>query len=158
RSRASLRHPRPVKDEPSPARLPSSCGPPNGARPGTAAVSLFVHDIGMESDISGGIGLPIDALNLGLEAGKQIAAPFESFEVIDHRARLGAQTFARDDRGNPGRIHYKQCGGDATLDLVDRQIVDVVAYQVPCRLVRRHRRVWEMLGGELRPLQRADVL
>jgi hypothetical protein len=51
--------------------------------------------MGVESDFSSRTGCPVNALDLRLEAGKKIATAFERFQIVDHRARLGAQTFAR---------------------------------------------------------------
>src|SRR5665647_3610513 len=83
---------------------------------------LFAHHIGVESERAVLFGLPIDSLDLDVEAWKQIGAPLEHFQIVQHRARALVEPLARDDGGDARRIDHKHGGGDSAGHLIDRYI------------------------------------
>jgi hypothetical protein len=117
----------------------------------------FLHDIGMKTDGAGFVYLAIKFLNLGFEPGENISAPFEGFKILDHRPRPFTKSFAGHNRRDTGRINDEERCRDASLDLIDRKIIDIVAHEMTGGLARRHDRLRKMLGRKLRLLQGADI-
>src|SRR4051812_3544650 len=74
-------------------------------------------------------------------------------EVIEHRLRPIVTTFARDNDANARRINEIERRRDASLDLVERHIVDLVRDQRLVGALGRHRELGETGGAEAEALQ-----
>ena len=74
--------------------------------------AIFPHHIGVKSNRAVLFGFPINPLNLGIEARKQIGAALEHFQIVQHRARALVEPLARHDGGDAWRIDHEQRGGD----------------------------------------------
>ena len=68
-----------------------------------------------------------------------------------------AEPLAGNDGRDARRIDDEESRRDAPGELVERQVIDLVAHHSPHRLLRRHCRLGQMFRRELRPLQLADA-
>src|SRR3974390_940737 len=100
---------------------------------------LLTHDVGIKPNISGSIGLAINSLCLAFKAREGIAAALEHLQIFDHRASSFAKAFAWYNGCDSRGIHYEKCSSDASFDLVDRQVIYIITYEVACRFVGSHR-------------------
>ena len=103
----------------------------------------------MEADGAVGLFLAVDALDLRAEAGELVFGGLEGEEVVDHRLGFAADAFARDHHGDSRGVDEHEGRGDAALDAVDRQEVDLVADEEAAGVVRGHGKVREVVGLEL---------
>ena len=122
---------------------------------GTGLGGIFADDVCVEADVAVGFNLAIEALDFVFEAGEQIGTAFEDAEVVDHWLGRFGEAFAGDDGGDTGRVDDEHRRGDAVMDLVRRQEVDIVAGEVADGDVGRHRDFGEMADTELLALQGA---
>src|SRR5215470_5598313 len=72
-------------------------------------------------------------LHFVVEAGKLVERFLEGEEVIEHRLRSIVPAFTRNDDADAGWINQREGGRNATVHLVERHVIDVVADK---RLVR----------------------
>src|SRR5215469_14654212 len=111
----------------------------------------------MKSNRSVCSGFAIEALDLVFKAGELIGCLLEDFKVLNHRLSIFDQSFARDDGRDTGLIDHPKRSRNAPSDLVEWQVVDVVAHHFLHCPMRRHHQLGEMLGAELRRLKSAYV-
>src|SRR6476659_3605209 len=80
---------------------------------------LFGDHVGVKPDAAVLLDLPIDSLDLDLEAREGVEALLEHQQVVDHRLRPLGEPLARHDGGDARRIDHERRGGDAAGDAVD---------------------------------------
>src|SRR5579875_604537 len=109
----------------------------------------FPDDISIKTNRSRFVHLAVDTLNLGLETWEDIGALLEDFQVFNHRPCSFAEPFPRNDGRDARRIDNEERCRNAPLDLIDWQIIDIVAHEMPGGLARRHDHLRYMVWRKL---------